>query len=106
MSQPVEDTTTIEELLNEIDFQQTLLASIDDSVVNRKLAEKSVKEEIKGLEKQLYMKRGFTASGFQPFSSSQHSSSAHSNNSHIHQPSKLSGKYILSSGSAMEGHQG
>ena len=53
----------IAELMNEIAFQKVLLASIDESVLDRSNAENEVRAEIKTLEKQLrdLKRRGTTS---------------------------------------------
>lgn len=42
-----------QDLLDELQFQKVLLASIDDTVADREAAENLIKAEIKSLEKQL-----------------------------------------------------
>jgi hypothetical protein len=54
---------TIDELVDEIQYQKTLLLSIDDTVEDRHEAEAQVKAEIRRLDRQLQAMKGETTSG-------------------------------------------
>ncbi|KAE8443177.1 hypothetical protein EG329_002275 [Mollisiaceae sp. DMI_Dod_QoI] len=111
MSQPQQTGSqasqqAINELIEEIAFQQVLLASIDGSVQNREAAEAEVREEIRSLESQLRaLKRGTTTTA----SNSQLSPSSHSTQATVssNSPSKKSSHSLSQdnavSGSAMDG---
>ncbi len=111
MSQPQQagsqaSQQAINELIEEIAFQQVLLASIDGSVQNREAAEAEVREENRALESQLRaLKRGTTTTA----SNSQLSSSSHSTQATVssNSPSTMSSHSLSQdntvSGSAMDG---
>jgi hypothetical protein len=83
MSQQQASGPSIDDLLDEIAFQETLLASIDDSVQNRHEAENECRAEIKALQTQLRVKQGITtASSSQSYPSSQQPDLASSNSSY------------------------
>lgn len=109
MSQP-QNAAEIDDLLDEIAFQQTLLASIDDSVHNREEAQNEVKAEIRTLTARLRVKQGITTTALnsRTHSSSQNSTSASANASYQTQPQppKTSTGGDLSSEAAMNGYLG
>lgn len=94
----------IQNLLEEIAFQRVLLESIDDSVLNREVAQKEIEDEILTLQRQVKaLKRGTTAAASS--SSSTQQSSAPTQTSSPRQKS-AGGAIGLASTSSMAGFQG
>lgn len=94
----------IQELQHEIAFQEVLLESIDDTVVDREAAENEVKEEIRALESQLRALRRRTTTTASQSGSSQHPSSSRA--AQVTTSTSSPGKKLAHSSTAVEEHIG
>ena len=83
MSSVADNAQSVDDVMEELVFQKTMLASIDENTVDREQGEAEIKAEIKALERRLMeLQRGNTTTRSSPFQStssnpSQGSASGH-----------------------------